>query len=317
MYPNTASQAPVRLHADEVHTDVGLVGRLLQTQFLQWAHLPLTVFASAGSDHVLYRLGEDLAVRLPRRESATGQTEQDLIWLPRLAPALPLAVPEPLALGQPGEGFPWTWGIYRWLPGEPAFRKTLSNLTQAARDLARFIQALQAADPADGPVADPASLERGAPLRNRDAWTRENIGRLPDDLDHKALTTAWEAALQAPDWPDDPVWLHGDLQSGNLLAHEGRLRAVIDFGSLRRGIRPASWRWPGTGWMPQPGPRSGRCWHPTRPPGHGDAAGPSPSRQQKFPITCTRTPRWWSARATRCPRCWVTRHKTPPSGQNS
>ncbi|MFC4638142.1 aminoglycoside phosphotransferase family protein [Deinococcus hohokamensis] len=247
MSTTPAPDVPARLHADEVYTDTLLVRRLLSAQFPQWAALPVQVFASAGSDHVLYRLGDHLAVRLPRLARAAGQTEQDLRWLPRLAPGLPLRVPEPLALGQPGEGYPWTWGVYRWLPGEPAFQDRLSDLTQAAQDLAGFIRALQATDPLDGPVADPASLERGAPLRNRDAWTRENIGRLPDDLDRAALEAAWDAALQAPDWLHAPVWLHGDLQSGNLLAEEGQLSAVIDFGSLRRGD-PAcelavAWNW--------------------------------------------------------------------------
>ena len=239
--------APARLHEHEFPTDTALVARLVAAQFPQWAAYPVQVFASAGSDHTLYRLGPDLAARLPRTADAAGQTEHDLRWLPRLAPHLPLAVPQPLALGQPGEDFPWTWGVYRWLPGEPAHREALADLPGAARTLAGFVRALQACDTTGAPHADPASLERGAPLRNRDAWTRENVARLPGDLDRPALLRAWEAALAAPDWTGRPVWLHGDLQSGNLLAHGGQLSAVIDFGSLKVGDPAAelavAWNW--------------------------------------------------------------------------
>ncbi|MPY67369.1 aminoglycoside phosphotransferase family protein [Deinococcus sp. SDU3-2] len=229
------TDAPVRLHADEIETSAGLVRRLLAAQFPEWADLPVRVFASAGSDHAIYRLGDDLAVRLPRRPSAAGQVEQERAWLPRLAPHLPLAVPVPLALGQPGEGYPLTWGVYRWLPGEPALRETLADPAQAARDLAGFIRALQGLDTAGAPVADPESGERGAPLLGRDSSTRENIARLPDDLDRAALTAAWEAALRAPVWEAAPVWIHTDLKDDNLLAEGGRLSAVIDFGGLRAG----------------------------------------------------------------------------------
>ncbi|MDL2342630.1 aminoglycoside phosphotransferase family protein [Deinococcus sp. MIMF12] len=238
---------PVRLHADELETDTDLVRCLLAAQFPQWADLPVRVFASAGSEHAIYRLGDDLAVRLPRIPEAAGQVEKELAWLPRLAPRLPLKVPVPLALGQPGEGYPLTWGVYRWLPGEPAFREHLTDFPQAARDLAAFLRALQGVDTAGGPVADPTGGERGAPLLSRDAFTRENIAALPDDLDRVTLTAAWEAALQAPVWDKAPVWIHGDLKSDNLLAENGRLSAVIDFGALRAGD-PAcelavAWNW--------------------------------------------------------------------------
>ncbi|WP_104989864.1 aminoglycoside phosphotransferase family protein [Deinococcus sp. NW-56] len=241
------TDAPVRLHADEIETNTGLVRRLLAAQFPGWADLPVRVFASAGSDNAIYRLGDDLAVRLPRMPEAAGQVEKELAWLPRLAPHLPLGVPMPLALGQPGEGYPLTWGVYRWLPGEPAFWENLTDPPQAARDLAGFIRALQGLDTAGGPVADPISGERGAPLLSRDAFTRENITQLPDDLDRVALTSAWEAALRVPVWDDAPVWIHGDLKSDNLLAENGRLSAVIDFGALRVGD-PAcelavAWNW--------------------------------------------------------------------------
>ncbi|GAA5534723.1 aminoglycoside phosphotransferase family protein [Deinococcus aluminii] len=238
---------PRKMHEDEVETDAALVRRLLAAQFPQWAELPLHVFASAGSDNAIYRLGDDLAVRLPRLPDAAGQVEKELTWLPRLAPHLPLAVPAPLAVGQPGEGYSLSWGVYRWLPGEPAFWENLDDLPGAARDLAGFIRALQRLDPTGAPLAGPHTGERGSPLLSRDDFTRENIARLPPDLDQAALTEAWEAALRAPVWSGAPVWIHGDLKSDNLLAEGGRLSAVIDFGALRAGD-PAcelavAWNW--------------------------------------------------------------------------
>lgn len=246
-FPATGTPAPARMHEGEMETDAALVQRLLAAQFPQWAGLPVRVFTSAGSDNTIYRLGDDLAVRLPRIPGAAGQVEKELAWLPQFAPHLPLRVPVPLALGEPGEGYPLTWGVYRWLPGEPAFQENLTDLAQAARDLAGFVQALQRLDPAGGPVAGPDSGERGAPLVTRDGSTRENIARLPGDLDRAALTAAWEAALRAPVWDNAPVWIHGDLKSDNLLAEGGRLSAVIDFGALRVGD-PAcelavAWNW--------------------------------------------------------------------------
>ena len=101
-----------KMHLDEVDTDASLLGRLLATQFLQWADLPIEPVHSAGTDNALYRLGDDLAVRLPRIHSATGQVDKEHQWLPRLAPFLPLAIPVPLAKGKPGEGYPWHWSVY-------------------------------------------------------------------------------------------------------------------------------------------------------------------------------------------------------------
>lgn len=111
-----------KMHADEVDTDVSLVGRLLATQFPQWANLPIEPAVSIGTDNAIYRLGDDMAVRLPRTQRVTTQLDKEHLWLPRLAPHLPLAIPVPLAKGIPGEGYPWHWSVYRWLGG-PSARK--------------------------------------------------------------------------------------------------------------------------------------------------------------------------------------------------
>src|SRR5262249_33151887 len=119
-----------RMHTDEIHADAALVRRLLAAQFPQWANLPIEPVRSAGTDHALYRLGADMAVRLPRIDWAAGQAEKEQRWLPRLAPLLPLAIPVPLAQGKPAEGYPWPWSVCRWLDGENATLERLRSPVQ-------------------------------------------------------------------------------------------------------------------------------------------------------------------------------------------
>ncbi len=226
--------SPIKMHADEVDTDAALVRRLLTAQFPRWAGLPIASVPSAGTDNALYRLGDDLAVRLPRIHWAVGQVDKDREWLPRLAPLLPLAVPLPLAKGAPGEGYPWPWGVYRWAGGESATLERLADPRRAATDLARFITALQRIDTTGGPPAAEHGL-RGVPLATRDAPTRAAIAALDSLIDADATTRVWEAALQAPEWKRAPVWFHGDLLRGNLLVERGRLSAVIDWSGLGVG----------------------------------------------------------------------------------
>lgn len=220
-----------KMHPDEVETDVSLVRHLLTAQFPRWADLPLTPVPSAGTDNALYRLGREMVVRLPRIGWALDQIDAERRWLPRLAPHLPLAIPEPLAQGQPGAGYPWPWAVYRWLAGENLDADRLTNARQAAIDLARFITALQGIDVAGGPPAG----TRGQPLALRDADTRAAIAALSGMFDADALTAAWEDALRAPQWTRPPVWYHGDMLPGNLLFLRGSLHAVIDFGALGVG----------------------------------------------------------------------------------
>lgn len=217
-----------RMHADEVEVAPELVRALLAEQFPHWAALPLAPVPSAGTDHALYRLGEDLAVRLPRIHWAVGQVEKEVEWLPRLAPHLPLRIPEPIAVGAPGQGYPWPWGVYRWLAGKNPDAPMAAS-PQTAQDLAHFIAAIQRMDPTGAPRG------RGIPLAKRDSDVRAAITALHNDYTPQTLTAAWEAALHTPAWSGPPVWHHGDLQAGNLLAHNGRLHAVIDFGCMGVG----------------------------------------------------------------------------------
>lgn len=223
------------MHADEVSTDRELVGRLLAAQFPRWADLTIEPVDSAGTDNAMYRLGDDLAVRLPRIPWAIEQVDKEQRWLPVLAPSLPLAVPTPVAIGLPGEGYPWRWSVYRWLDGEDATTARLVDPDQTATDLGRFVASLHRIDTTGGPGSGEHNFSRGGPLAERDEETRDAIASVRRMFDAAALTEAWDAAVRAPEWNRAGVWIHGDLQPGNLLVVDGHLDAVIDFGGLGVG----------------------------------------------------------------------------------
>ncbi len=224
--------AAPKMHADEIETDAALVRRLLAGQFPHWAELPIEPVVSYGTDHDIYRLGDDLAARLPRIAWATEQAAKEAEWLPRLAPHLPLAVPVQLAMGDPAEGYPFTWSVYEWLPGENA-NGTIADLDQAAVDLAAFVKALRRVDATVAHSRPPRG--RGAPLAELDEQVRRSIAELGDRTEGDATLRSWEESLSAPQWDGDEVWVHGDLLPGNLLVVDGRLSAVIDFGGLNVG----------------------------------------------------------------------------------
>ena len=224
-----------KMHDDEVDTSVSLVRRLLITQFPQWANLPVEPAHSAGTGNALYRLGDDMVVRLPRIPSAVGQVNKEQKWLPILAPRLPLNIPIPLAKGHPSDGYPWHWSVYRWLEGRDATIEPIANPLQAATDLAQFIIALQGIEATGGPPPGEHNFYRGVPLATRDQETRAAIADLHDVFDAGQVTAAWDAAVETPVWSGAPVWIHGDLHAGNLLVNQGRLSAVIDFGGLGVG----------------------------------------------------------------------------------
>lgn len=221
---------PLKMHADEVRIDRKLAARLISEQFPQWADFHIAPVESAGTDNTIFRLGANLVIRMPRIKWAVGQGEKERVWLPKLAPRLPLDIPEPVAMGQPGQGYPWRWSIHRWLDGQNPMVGHLAG-DETAMALARFIMALQEIDTTGAPSAP----LRGAPLWTRDTATREAIAALSGEIDTGAALDVWENALAAPEWDQPPVWFHGDLLPGNLLFQNGRLSAVIDFGGLGIG----------------------------------------------------------------------------------
>ncbi|MFJ8626086.1 aminoglycoside phosphotransferase family protein [Kitasatospora sp. NPDC093550] len=223
--------AAARMHPNEPVVDAALVRRLIAAQFPQWERLPITPVGSAGTDNAMFRLGPELAVRLPRTAWAAGGVRREHQWLPRLAPRLPLPVPAPLALGRPAAGYAWEWSVLRWIDGANPAVGALAAPGALARDLAGFVSALRAADPTDAPAG-----HRSVPLASRDGATRAAIAQLAGSIDTAAATALWDKALRLPDYAGPPVWMHGDLTPGNLLlSRTGRIAGVIDFALMGVG----------------------------------------------------------------------------------
>lgn len=210
--------------------DTNLVRRLIITQFPQWRHLPVSPVASGGWDNRTFHLGDDMTVRLPSAAPYALQVEKEQRWLPRLAPLLPLPIPVPLAMGEPAEGYPWHWSVYRWIEGETAKTAEIADIRQFAVDLADFLIALRRIDSAGEPAPGQHNFFRGGPPSVYDNQTREALKALQGQIDTEAATAVWDAALAAT-WHGPPIWFHGDVAWGNLLVQNGRLSAVIDFGT--------------------------------------------------------------------------------------
>ena len=218
-----------------VETETDTVRRLIAAQFPAWAALPIRPVPATGADNAMFRLGPELAVRLPRVERAVASLEKEAAWLPRLAPHLPLPVPVPVARGRPGEGYPWPWSLCRWVAGDHVAHGAITDEPAFAYEVAAFARALWSLDAKDGPSPGRHNFGRGAPLAARDAAARDAIASLADLFDPAALSRIWEAALAVGEGTAAPVWIHGDLQGTNLLARDGRLVGVIDFGGLGVG----------------------------------------------------------------------------------
>ncbi|MER7772907.1 aminoglycoside phosphotransferase family protein [Kitasatospora sp. NPDC096140] len=219
------------MHADEIDIDDALVRRMVAAQFPHWAGLPVASVATAGTSNAMYRLGADLVVRVPRIPGAVEDIDKECVWLRRLAPELPVAVPAPVARGGPVDGCPWPWSVLRWLDGANPVAGAVAEPALLAADLAAFVTAMRRVDPTGGPAS-----YRSESLPERDGAVRRAIAELPDVIDVAAATSAWDEAVHAPGHAGPAVWIHADLQPGNLLVDgRGRLSAVIDFGCAGLG----------------------------------------------------------------------------------
>lgn len=251
------------MHENEVLADETVVRRLLLDQLPELARLPLTRLPPTGTDNLIYRLGDELSVRLPRIDWAVEQIALDHAWLPRIAPSLPCAVSEPVAVGGPGHGYPYPWAVHRWLPGANPERGDHPRL---AEDLGAFVVALRQLT--DGP---PSS--RSGPLSTRDTVFRDSLAMLADEYDVASLAALWEDCLAVPEHTGPQVWRHADLIATNLLVMGGRLAAVIDFGPSGLGdpavdLTPAWATFDGrarevfrdTAWLDEPAWERARGW---------------------------------------------------------
>jgi aminoglycoside phosphotransferase (APT) family kinase protein len=215
--------------AAEFSIDLPLVGRLLADQHPDLAGLPLCEIAH-GWDNVMVRVGDAWTARLPRRELAVPLVRNEQRVLPQLAPRLPLAIPVPERIGAPACGYPWPWSLSRFLPGRIAAVAPPADPEAAAETLGAFLAALHQPAPLDAPE----NAVRGVPLSTRDEAMQARLVALglPGS---DAIRAQWDAAIALTPWSRPPVWLHGDLHPANLLVHEGRLAAVIDFGDVTSG----------------------------------------------------------------------------------
>ena len=220
------------MHADEVDTDPSLVQRLVAGQFPEWAELPIEPVFPFGTDNANYRLGSDKLVRLPRQQEKVEGLERELEWLPVLAPALALAIPAPLARGEPAEDYPFPWGVFTWLDGENIAADDVAPGT--AGDLAELILALRGLDATNAP----SGLRHGT-LPERDEWVRSCAAELDGRYDADGLLAAWEETLDAQPWDGPPTWCHCDLDLRNLVFRDGALSGVLDWGGAGIGD-PAS-----------------------------------------------------------------------------
>ncbi|WP_433362452.1 aminoglycoside phosphotransferase family protein [Streptosporangium sp. CA-115845] len=210
--------------------DAGLVRQLVAAQFPRWSALPVTPVEVDGWDNRTYRLGDEMTARLPTASGYAPAVDKEDRWLPVLAPSLPVDIPVPLAKGVPGEGYPFNWSIRGWLDGETASPDRVDDLSGFAASVAGFVLALQRVDATGGPSAGAHSFHRGAPPAYYDDETRRTLAALEGRVDTTRAAAVWDAALKAT-WSGPPVWFHGDIASGNLLVRDGKLRAVIDFGT--------------------------------------------------------------------------------------
>ena len=210
--------------------DAALARRLIDRQFPQWSDLPIESVELDGWDNRSFRLGSELTVRLPSGDWYAEQVAKEQRWLPVLAPRLPLPIPVPEAEGAPDEDFPYPWSVYRWLDGVPAATTPPADEVAFAADLARFLNALQAVDATGGPEPGRHNFFRGGPLSTYEDEALEAVETLGAEVPRDAVLRAWEDAM-ATTWDGAPVWFHGDVAVGNLLVRDGRLAAVIDFGS--------------------------------------------------------------------------------------
>jgi aminoglycoside phosphotransferase (APT) family kinase protein len=213
----------------EVEITVELVRALLAEQHPDLADREVR-FVSEGWDSAIFRLGDDLAVRLPRRAINAALVPEELKWLPQLAPRLPLPVNAAERVGLPGQGFPWMWAVAHWFDGETWADAPVRDAYEAATILGMFVGALGHAAPPDAPV----NPYRGGPLRDRDGPLRARVAQLGAAIDGDAVLTLWDDALAAP--PNTAhLWVHGDLHPANIIVRDGVLVAVIDWVDLCAG----------------------------------------------------------------------------------
>lgn len=214
--------------ASEIEIDASLVHALLAAQHPDLAHLPLHP-VDAGWDNAMFRLGDQLCIRLPRRKIAATLIEHEQTWLPQL-PTLPISIPIPCRLGHPGQGYPWKWSILPWLAGVTAAQQEPKH--DQAQRFAAFLRSLHVPAPPNAP----SNPFRGVPLHQRAISVEERMQRLEQktNLITPVMKHRWNQALDAP-VDVEATWIHGDLHPCNVLVEKGIITGIIDWGDITAG----------------------------------------------------------------------------------
>ncbi|BBC27192.1 aminoglycoside phosphotransferase family protein [Pseudanabaena sp. ABRG5-3] len=209
--------------------DIPLVYKLLKEQHPDLANLPIQS-VDAGLDNAMFRLGDRLSVRLPRREIAAKLIENEQTWLPLIADRLPIPIPNSYRIGQPNQDYPYRWSVLPWLDGIPADQEEPDP--NQAKILATFLRSLHIPAPPNAPE----NIFRGVPLTQRAAVIEERMQRL--ELQTELITSdikqTWQMALNAP-IDVEAKWIHGDLHSRNILVKNGAIAGIIDWGDMTSG----------------------------------------------------------------------------------
>ena len=217
-----------------MNIDTLLVKKLIAEQFPKWKDLPIKPVAIHGWDNRTFHLGQKMLVRLPSNEDYAPQILKEFQWLPKLSKHLSYQITTPVALGHPSVEYPWHWSINGWIEGETASIERVSNMNQFAHDLGQFLTELQSINSTNGPEAGTHNFYRGGGLSAYDHEMQMAIPNIKDSRERTIAARLWHDVL-ASDWINKPVWVHGDIATGNLLVREGKLCAVIDFGLLSIG----------------------------------------------------------------------------------
>jgi aminoglycoside phosphotransferase (APT) family kinase protein len=207
---------------------------IIARQCPHWAELPVSPVESSGTDHLLFWLGDHMAARFPITDNAARSIEDKWIGLRRFA-GLPLATPKLLASGKPEPEFPNSWSVVNWIEGQDASVAAVSDWSEAAHNLGLFVRALRAVEPEGGRMCGTANGFRGSLLSTRDGWVCTCFDSVSDLFDLQALLSAWEEAIAAPVWDKEPVWIHGDIHTANILVRDGQVVGIIDFGLAALG----------------------------------------------------------------------------------
>ena len=214
--------------------DDNLARTLIDSQFRQWWRLPLDKFISSGTDHTIYWLGDELSVRFPVSTAAADQAAKEQSWLPRMT-GFAVAIPNTIGAGRTANEFPFAWSVMNWLGGNDARTDAIIDWMKATEDLGQFVTELRNQNSFGAPVAGRHNAIRGTTLVNLDHIARNAIDALGDVFDKADLLHIWEQAMDVPPWTGPPQWIHGDIHAANIVARNGHIAGIIDFGLMGVG----------------------------------------------------------------------------------